>query len=132
MSLLFRDPSIKALLFQSAIHALGGEVVSNCTFNFSSALTNVDTMITTARVVENVGVGAYLGALTSLADPVLVTTAASILTVQARHQSILNLLANATSLPQPFDVALSPEDVLSIADTFISGCKLGFSGTHII
>lgn len=129
MSLLVKNPSNKALPFQSAIHALGGQVVSNCAFNFSSALTNVDTMIATARVVENVGVGAYLGALASLADRALVTTAGSILTVEARHQSILNLLSNATSLPQPFDVALTPGDVLSIADPFISGCKLGFSGT---
>lgn len=86
-------------------------------------------MVATARVVENIGVGAYLGALTSLADPALVRTASSILTVEARHQSILNLLSNATSIPQPFDVALTPADVLAIADTFISGCKLGFSGT---
>lgn len=86
-------------------------------------------MVATARVVENVGVSAYLGALTLLTDPELVTVAASILTVEARHQSILNLLSNATSIPQPFDVALTPGDVLAIADTFISGCKLGFSGT---
>lgn len=86
-------------------------------------------MVSTARAVENVGVGAYLGALTSLADPVLVTTASSILAVEVRHQSILNLLANTTSIPQPFDVALTSEDVLAIANTFISGCKLGLSGT---
>ncbi|KAH0839587.1 Alpha/Beta hydrolase protein [Lanmaoa asiatica] len=106
------DENTHALTLQSAIHALGGQVVSNCTFNFSSALTNVNAMIATARVVENVGVGAYLG---------------SILTVEARHQSILNLLSNATSIPQPFDVALTPADVLAIAGAFISGCKLGFS-----
>ncbi|KAF8556268.1 hypothetical protein OG21DRAFT_1602363 [Imleria badia] len=121
------DENTHAITLQSAIHALGGQVISNCTFNFSSALTNVDRMFATARVVENVGVSAYLGALTSLADPALVAAAASILTVEARHQSILNLLSNATSIPQPFDVALTPGDVLAVADTFISGCKLGFS-----
>lgn len=85
-------------------------------------------MVATARVVENVGVSAYLGALTSLADPALVTAAGSIMTVEARHQTILNLLSGATSIPQPFDVALIPADVLAIADSFISGCELGFSG----
>ncbi|KAN0097813.1 Ferritin-like domain containing protein [Tylopilus felleus] len=121
------DESTHAITLQSAIHALGGQIISNCTFNFSSALVNVETMVATARVVENVGVSAYLGALTSLADPALVTAAGSIMTVEARHQTILNLLSGATSIPQPFDVALIPADVLAIADSFISGCELGFS-----
>lgn len=85
-------------------------------------------MVATARVVEHVVVNAYLGALTSLADPALVVTASSILTAEARHQSIIDLLSNAAGIPRPFDVALSPADVLAIMGTFISGCKLGCSG----
>ncbi|KAG9317125.1 hypothetical protein JVU11DRAFT_1317 [Chiua virens] len=116
----------QTLLLQSAIRALGGEVVSNCTFNFSSALTDVNTMVANARVVENVGVSAYLGALTYLTDPALVSAAGSIMTVEARHQTILNLLSNATSVPQPFDVALAPTDVLAIANIFISGLRFKY------
>ncbi|KAF9246867.1 ferritin-like domain-containing protein, partial [Melanogaster broomeanus] len=119
------DESIHAVTLESVIIALGGQVVSGCTFDFSAALIDVNTMVATARVIENVGVSAYLGALTAIADPALVTAAGSILTVEARHQTILNLLSDATSIPQPFDMALTPPDVLALAGGFISGCDLG-------
>jgi hypothetical protein len=119
------------LTFQSVINAFGSEVVSGCTFDFSSVLTDVETMVATARVVENVGVSAYLGALTAISDPSLVTAAGSIMTVEARHQTVLNLLSDATSIPQPFDMALTPADVLALAGAFISGCDLGVSGTWL-
>ncbi|KIL00467.1 hypothetical protein PAXRUDRAFT_129795 [Paxillus rubicundulus Ve08.2h10] len=115
------------LTVQSIINTFGSEVVSGCTFNFSSVLTDVETMVATARVVENVGVSAYLGALTAISDPSLVTAAGSIMTVEARHQTVLNLLSDATSIPQPFDMALTPADVLALAGPFISGCDLGVS-----
>lgn len=85
-------------------------------------------MAATARLVENVGVGAYLGAASLVKDPVLLTAAASILTIEARHQTILNLLGGATSIPQAFDIALSPPQVLAIAGPFVTGCDLGVPG----
>lgn len=51
--------------------------------------------------------------------------AATILTVEARHQSLLNILNAATSIPASFDMALSPSQVLAIAGGFITGCDLG-------
>lgn len=82
-------------------------------------------MANVARVVENVGVTAYLGAAHFISDPVLLTGAASILTVEARHQTILNVLNSGTAIPQAFDFAFSPNEVLAIAGAFISGCDLG-------
>ncbi|KAF8845586.1 hypothetical protein BDN67DRAFT_1064880 [Paxillus ammoniavirescens] len=121
------DESTHAIVLESVINAFGSGVVSGCTFDFSSVLTDVETMVATARVVENVGVSAYLGALSAISDPSLVTAAGSIMTVEARHQTVLNLLSDATSIPQPFDVALTPADVLALAGAFISGCDLGVS-----
>jgi len=109
----------------SAIQDNGGQPIIDCKFDFSSVLTDVSTMVATARVVENVGVGAYLGAAHLIADPGLLTSAASILTVEARHQTILNILNGKSSIPQSFDIGLTPSQVLAIAGGFISGCDLG-------
>ena len=87
-------------------------------------------MAPTARVVENLGVAAYLGAAHLIDDPVLLTAAGSILTVEARHQTILNVLNSGTSIPQAFDIALLPNEVLAIAGAFISECDLGVPGAH--
>jgi hypothetical protein len=78
-----------------------------------------------ARLVENVGVSAYLGAAHLLTDPVLLTAAGSILTIEARHQTILNILNAGTAIPQAFDFAFTPSEVLALAGPFISGCDLG-------
>ena len=88
-------------------------------------------MAATARVVEMVGVGAYLGAASLVSDPQLLTAAASILTVEARHQTMLNVLSGSgAAIPQAFDIPLSPSQVLAIAGGFIQpGCDLGVPGT---
>lgn len=82
-------------------------------------------MAAVARLVENVGVTAYLGAANLITDPVLLTAAGSILTVEARHQTILNVLSAGTAIPQAFDFAFTPSEVLSLAGPFIFGCDLG-------
>ena len=115
--------------FQSTLQSLGATPPSGCQFNFDSVLTDVTTMVATARVVENLGVAAYLGAAHLLDDPVLLTDAASIATVEARHQTILNVLSGASAIPQAFDIPFSPSQVLAVASPFISGCDLGVAGT---
>jgi hypothetical protein len=86
-------------------------------------------MITVARVVEHVGIGAYLGAAHLVQDPRILTAAATIVTVESRHGTILNIFESATAISQPFDLALLPNEVLAIAGSFISGCDLGIAGT---
>jgi hypothetical protein len=121
------DESTHSTVLQAAIKSFGAQPVTSCQFNFDSALTDVATMAATARVVEAVGVGAYLGGATLLDDPVLLDSAASILTVEARHQTILNVLSSTgTAIPSAFDIALTPSEVLSIAGPFFNGaCDLG-------
>lgn len=70
-----------------------------------------------------------IGAAHLVSDPILLTAAASIMTVEARHQTILNVLTSgATAIPQAFDIPLTPPEVLAIAGGFISGCDTGIKG----
>lgn len=120
------DEATHATVLEAALTAVGASPVSSCSFNFDSALTDVATMAATARVVENVGVAAYLGAASLLSDPQLLEAAGSILTVEARHQTILNIISGSgTAIPAAFDLAMTPSEVLAIAGPFISGCDLG-------
>ncbi|KAF8966499.1 ferritin-like domain-containing protein [Flammula alnicola] len=121
------DESTHSSVLQAALKANGATPITSCKFNFNSALTDVATMAATARVVESVGVGAYLGGATLLNDPVLLDSAASILTVEARHQTILNVLSSTgTAIPSAFDIALTPSEVLALAGPFFDGaCDLG-------
>jgi len=119
------DEATHSVALREGIKALGSTPVDTCTFDFSKVLTDVTTMASVARLVENVGVTAYLGAAHLLSDPILLTAAGSILTVEARHQTILNVLSAGTAIPQAFDFAFTPSEVLALAGPFISGCDLG-------
>lgn len=109
----------------SVLRSLGQEPVSGCQFDFSTVLTDVQTMAPVARLVENVGVSAYLGGVALMDDRQLLVAAGTILTDEARHQTVLNMLNGGVAIPTAFDVALAPSQVLAIAGGFISGCDLG-------
>jgi len=119
------DESTHASVINTTLAAIGGQPVSGCSFDFSSVLTDVTTMLPVARIVENVGVSAYLGGATLISDKILLDAAASIMTIEARHQTILNVLSLGSAIPQSFDIPLTPQEVLAIAGGFISGCNLG-------
>ncbi|SJL01393.1 uncharacterized protein ARMOST_04714 [Armillaria ostoyae] len=127
LSVIQSDEATHSATLQSALKAAGQQPITSCTFNFDSALTDVSTMAATARVVENLGVAAYLGAAPLLSDPVLLQAAGSILTVEARHQTVLNLLSGTGSaIPQAFDIGFTPQEVLAVASPFLGdGCDLG-------
>ncbi|KAF5372021.1 hypothetical protein D9615_008097 [Tricholomella constricta] len=123
---ILADETAHSVALQAALKSFGETPITGCQFNFDSALTDVATMAATARVVENVGVAAYLGGAALLTDPVLLTAAGSILTIEARHQTILNVLSSTgTAIPSAFDFAFTPSEVLALAAPFITGgCEI--------
>jgi rubrerythrin len=104
------------------ITTLGGTPVAACTYNFG--FTDAAGFIATAQALENTGVMAYAGAAQYLSDPDLLTAAATIATVEARHAAYLNILVDSKALPFPaaFDMAKSEEEILAIAGPFIVSC----------
>lgn len=119
------DEATHTTVLASVLRSLGQEPISGCTFDFSSALTDVKTMAGVARLVENVGVSAYLGGAALIDDRQLLVAAATILTDEARHQTVLNMLNGGVAIPSAFDIALAPSHVLALAGGFVSGCDLG-------
>jgi len=119
------DESTHTSILGQTIQDQGDTPITTCSFNFDASLADVPTMAATARLVENLGVAAYLGAAHLISDPVLLTAAGSILTVEARHQTVLNMLNQGSAIPQAFDIPFNPSEVLAVASPFISGCDVG-------
>ncbi len=106
---------------------LGKKAAKEPKFNFAGANTSVDSFMKTAEVLENTGVHAYLGQVLNIKNPEYVVAAGSILTIEARHASVIGLLNDPTGAKitpnGPKDTPLSASKVISAvkATKFIVG-----------
>jgi len=98
---------------------LGGDPVAEATYDFGDAYTDPAAFLATAMALENTGVSAYDGAGQYIDDPDLLTAAGSIVAVEARHASYLNLLNGMIPFPDAFETPLTKDEVLAIAGPFI-------------
>jgi rubrerythrin len=96
---------------------LGGTPVEELEYDFG--YTDAASFLATAAALENTGVSAYDGAGQYLMNPDLVTAAGSIVAVEARHASYLNLITGAEPAPAAFEQAKAPAEILEIATPFI-------------
>lgn len=102
----------------STISTLGGEPVGELMYSFG--VTDVDSYVATAQVLENLGTGAYTGAAQFLIDEdELLTAALTIHGIEARHASYLNFLNGEVPFPESFEMAIAPADVLAAATPLI-------------
>ncbi|EFY87966.1 hypothetical protein J3458_020726 [Metarhizium acridum] len=108
---------------QSALAQAGVQPVQPCQYEFN--VTDAKGMATLGALFENVGVSGYLGLAKRIKDPSILTAAASIVTIESRHQSSLRVLLGQTAVPQAFDAPLSLKSVFSIAAPFIKSCPQG-------
>jgi Ferritin-like domain len=97
--------------------ALGSKAAKTPKFDFKGTNTNTEMFMKTAQVLENTGVHAYSGQALNIANPKYVAAALSILTIEARHASVIGLLndpSGAAIAPDgPFDTPLTAAKVLT-------------------
>lgn len=97
--------------------ALGSKAAKEPKFDFKGTNTNAQMFMKTSQVLENTGVHAYSGQALNIKSPAYVKAALSILTVEARHASVIGLLnepAGEDIAPNgPFDTPLTASQVLS-------------------
>ncbi|WP_299703616.1 ferritin-like domain-containing protein [uncultured Pontibacter sp.] len=106
--------------------ALGSAAIPDLEVNFSSINFNdKNSVLTTARTFEDLGVAAYNGAGKLLEDAGFLTLAGKIVSVEARHAAVIrDLISNGTfsdtADANGLDPAMMPADVLNAASAFIT------------
>ncbi|RPB17090.1 hypothetical protein P167DRAFT_556663 [Morchella conica CCBAS932] len=109
----------------AAIAGAGATPVQPCTYNFG--LTDAASMVAAAKVLEAVGISAYLGAAPLITDGKILSAAASIVTVESRHQTFIRTALKQSPVPQAFDAAVSARQIFTLAAGFITECPAGSS-----
>lgn len=112
--------------FKAAISAVG-EPIPTLEANFSSVdFGSRDSVLATAKVFENLGVAAYNGAGQLIENPTYLLIAGKIVSVEARHASVINNLINpgstefaSTADVNGLDPALLPAAVLTAVAPFL-------------
>ncbi|HUY76120.1 MAG TPA: ferritin-like domain-containing protein [Ktedonobacterales bacterium] len=101
------------------VNALGSSARPKPTFK-PLAQTDINAFASLARTLENVGVGAYLGAAPSISSKAYLAAAGSILTIEARHAGFLDvLLKQPISANGAFDKPMTQAEVVAAAGPFI-------------
>ncbi len=113
---------------KGAIRDQGGKAVKRPNFDFGDTVTDQARYRGTAQVIEDIGVRAYLGQASRIHQPKLLTAAATILAIEARHSSWIRFLnapavadtpTNALPAPTTFDKPASEKATLRKAGGFI-------------
>lgn len=118
--------------------AIGTAAIPALEVNFSSIdFDSRDSVLSTAQSFEDLGVSAYNGAGKLLTNPDYLLVAGKIVSVEARHASVIRTLnSNGSSTAfaddsiidgNGLDKARTPREVLTIADPFIT-TTIDFSG----
>ncbi|MCY7342348.1 MAG: ferritin-like domain-containing protein [Pseudonocardia sp.] len=118
------DEETHVTVLMDTITQLGGSPVPAPGVDFGQAFASSDSYLEAGYTFENLGVSAYLGAAPSLfAEKELLSAAASIFGVEARHAAILGVLLEKPAEGGVYmgatETPMSREEVLQAAAPFI-------------
>jgi rubrerythrin len=102
----------------STIEDLGGTPVGEGEYDFGYETPSE--FLQVGMALENTGVQAYAGAAPNVVNNDLLTVAAGIHSVEARHAAFLNLVNGEVPYPKAVDEAKSVSEVLEIAGQFVT------------
>jgi len=99
------------------VKALGRKAVRKPRFDFKDTVTNQQKFLTTARILEDTGVQAYLGQITNIRTKSILKAAGTIVTVEARHaawiREIIGNGSNPIPAPASFDSPKTKAQILA-------------------
>ncbi|KAI0373539.1 hypothetical protein BV20DRAFT_1033848 [Pilatotrama ljubarskyi] len=101
--------------------AIGAQATMPCEYNFP--YDSPAAFLALSQALESVGDAAYLGAAQFVSDKTVLTAAASILSVEARHAG---WVSSSVQKQQPwngaFEAPLTPSGAYSLASLFVTNC----------
>ncbi|KAK1232353.1 hypothetical protein PQX77_004517 [Marasmius sp. AFHP31] len=105
----------------AAVKGMNGAPVQPCKYKFPYE--DVGDFVALGNAFETVGSSAYSGAASFVNQKPVLTVAATILAVEARHSSWISAsVMDANPWSGAFEVALTPNQVFTIASAFIESC----------
>ena len=93
---------------KAVLKSLRAKAVARPTFNFQGTNTDQAKFIPTALLLENTGVRAYHGQVPRIKSKAILTAAAQIATVEARHAAAVAVLVAQTPFADGIDTSITP------------------------
>ena len=112
--LVFRHEATHVRTLKKVIKSLGGKPVNKPKFDFKGSNREQNSFIDTAFVLENEGVHAYLGQAKRLKSKALLTAAASIVTVEARHAGAIATIKGRKPYADKAGFSITPDGAFDV------------------